>query len=579
MKESTNKKTLVRIDKLLQKKKELLSLPPEKAMALILEAKEPAALVHSIQEQDLYFLINDIGPEDALPLLALASRRQWEYFLDIEIWHRDRIDLVSISHWLNLLYRANPRQTIQWLVEEKNNLIELFLSKNIDVKMREHDQDHVDFGPDYTTLDNVFYVRIIGPLITPESEFGDVEKKNFREFLSKLMGSLADTDYIAYQKILLETMSALPAEHEEELYRLRNVRLAEKGFLPWEEAVQVYQPLDPQQVPDRTNMSVSNQSIEMRSSVPHYPRGLITETTPFASGLMRIDNDFVLQKLQTELAGLCNRIASADFTRMNSKEALKSIVEKVSGYLSIGLNVMAEASGSGGQSADNRYAALVQRHMLSDIFRVGYSQALKLKWRAQDWLDQSWFVQQGLSLTFWDEQWLGVLGGLLVKKPMYFDNYQTGRIYREFSSIEDLKQSESVLSSIISMDNLLSLMEIQLGPFITKRFLTYKNLLLTLWVLGQIGTGIDVRILRIEEFRDFFVELWQHEGEYPCIKKEIKASFLNWLCDRSGLRDIEITNKLGQSLENLFSEIEDQYGRVDPAQLDPRYIHLFLLER
>ena len=579
MKESTNKKILVRIDKLLQKKKELLSQPPNKAMTLILEAKDPAALVHSIQEQDLYFLINDIGPEDALSLLALASRRQWEYFLDIEIWHRDRIDLVSISRWLNLLYRANPRQTIQWLIEDKNNLIELFLSKNIDVKMREHDQDHADFGPDYTTLDNVFYVRIIGPVITPESEFGDVEKKNFREFLSKLMGSLAETDYIAYQKILLETISSLPTEHEEELYRLRNVRLAEKGFLPWEEAVQVYQPIDPLQVPDRTTFGVSNQSIEIRSSVPHYPRGLLSGATPLAYSLTRIDNDLVLQKLQTEFAGLCNRLSSADFTRMNNKEALKSIVEKANGYLSIGLQVMAEASGSGGLSADNRYAALVQRHMLSDIFRVGYSQALKLKWSAQNWLDQSWFVRQGLSLTFWDENWLGVLGGLLVKKPMYFDNYKTGRIYREFGSVEDLQQSESVLNSIISMDNLLSLMEIKLDLFITRRFLTYKNLLLTLWVIKQVSSGKDIRLLRIEEFRDFFVELWQHGGEYPRIKKEIKASFLNWLCELSGLEDFEITNKLGSALENLFSEIEDQYGRVEPAQLDPRYIHLFLLER
>jgi hypothetical protein len=293
---------------------------------------------------------------------------------------------------------------------------------------------------------------------------------------------------------------------------------------------------------------------------------------------MRIDNDLVFQKLHTELAALCNRLASADFTTMNSKKALSSTVEKASGYISIGLKVMVEASGSGGQSANNRYAALVQRHMLSDIFRVGYSQALKLKWRAQNWLDQSWFAQQGLSLTFWDEYWLGVLGGLLVKKPMYFDNYETGRIYRDFGSVDDLKQSESVLSYIISMDNLLSLLEIQIDPFITRRFLTYKNLLLSLWALDQVSTGKDIRLLKIEEFRDFFVELWQFEGDYPRIKNEIKASFLNWLCDRSGLEDFEITNKLGHALESLFAEIEDQYGRVDPAQLDPKYIHLFLLE-
>ena len=75
------------------------------------------------------------------------------------------------------------------------------------------------------------------------------------------------------------------------------------------------------------------------------------------------------------------------------------------------------------------------------------------------------------------------------------------------------------------------------------------------------------------------MDLWQLEEEYPRIKVEIKTSFLNWLCDCSGLEDFEITNQLGGALENLFSEIEDQYSRVDSDQLDPKYIHLFLLER
>ena len=64
--------------------------------------------------------------------------------------------------------------------------------------------------------------------------------------------------------------------------------------------------------------------------------------------------------------------------------------------------------------------------------------ALDLKWRAEKWREKSWFENQGLLLGFWSEEWLGVLGGLLIKKPLFFDNYKTGVLYREFVSMEDI---------------------------------------------------------------------------------------------------------------------------------------------
>ena len=58
----------------------------------------------------------------------------------------------------------------------------------------------------------------------------------------------------------------------------------------------------------------------------------------------------------------------------------------------------------------------------------------------------------------------------------------------------------------------------------------------------------------------------------------MKAAFLKWLSDQSGLDAYQISQRLGQPLENLFKEIETEYGEVDGKDLDPRYVHLFLLE-
>jgi hypothetical protein len=59
----------------------------------------------------------------------------------------------------------------------------------------------------------------------------------------------------------------------------------------------------------------------------------------------------------------------------------------------------------------------------------------------------------------------------------------------------------------------------------------------------------------------------------------MKESFLKWLSDKTGLIDYEITRRLGQTLENLFGEIESEYGEVDEKYLDSKYIHLFFLEK
>jgi len=125
-----------RAAELLSQRKEIFALSPEKALDRIFEAKHPAALIHSFPEADFYFLVNDIGIHDALEILALASDRQWEYILDIELWEKDRIDMNSVTRWLDILFQAVPGRFIKWAIEKKPEFIEYYLYKNIKVAIR-----------------------------------------------------------------------------------------------------------------------------------------------------------------------------------------------------------------------------------------------------------------------------------------------------------------------------------------------------------------------------------------------------------------------------------------------------------
>ena len=230
-------------------------------------------------------------------------------------------------------------------------------------------------------------------------------------------------------------------------------------------------------------------------------------------------------------------------------------------------------------------AALITRHPLPQIFKVGFGEALKLKWRTEKWLDRSWFARSGMRLTFWGEQWLGVLGGLLLRKPLFYDNYKTGVLYREFASLEDIGTTQDIFIQIKAVDDLLSLMTIEIDLPAASGFPTYKNLILTLWAGYYLKLPAPKpKPIKLKKFLPFFKELLPGEAKPGAdkprtIPQAMKNHFLSWLAADTGLKDFELTERLGQILENLFEEIESELGRVAAEDIDPKYVQLFLLEK
>ncbi len=203
-------------------------------------------------------------------------------------------------------------------------------------------------------------------------------------------------------------------------------------------------------------------ALPCQHQVPFTRYRLLPGNNRFTDALQLIDTETVLHQIQSEFAGLCNQVIAADHQKITSKEGLGQIVRKVCGFLNLGLARLSQANKRGDVG---HWAALIKRFPLSRFFRLGYGLVLELKWRAEKWHDRSWFSGQGLPLSFWDEEWLGVLGGVLLKKPLFFDNYRTGQMYRDFATYEEVQATEQVLSQIMAFDSLLRLMDLKPGAF------------------------------------------------------------------------------------------------------------------
>jgi hypothetical protein len=550
----------------------ILKMAPEKALATISGHPYPVTLIQSMADEDLYYLVHHIGPDDALPIIALASNEQWEYLLDMEIWNKAQIDSHQMTQWLNRLKTADADRFTHWITNHKQEEMNLYLFRNIELHIREYEQDPGEIDNAYFTEDQTYYIRV-----RPYPETKKKHQEVRDHFIKDLLNRISVYDFTLYRNFLLASDTIVPAEAEEELYRLRNDRLAEKGLLPFHEAVGVYQPLKAAELPNRTPKPESFEGRIVDSyPLPIEPGRPAEDADLFTQTLAQIHDGPTLNRLQAEFAGLCNQVIAADQTQIREKKALTHIVRKVGGYISIGLE---KAALEAAQKDPYANANMLLNHLLADIFRVGYGCALSLKWDAEKWHRTSWAAHKGLPISFWGETLMGVLGGLLIKKPLYFDNYAGGTLYREFAAMDDIEKTRERMNCIMAFDELLSLMAININPLRYEGLLTYENLLLTLWANDHLNMGADPGIpqpLTMEQFQRLFKELWQSQSLPRQINDTARKIFLGWLSQRSDLAGFEISERMAPELERLFTKIEGELGQVQQEDLDPRFITLFL---
>ncbi|MBW2367752.1 MAG: hypothetical protein JRH15_07690, partial [Deltaproteobacteria bacterium] len=297
------------------------------------------------------------------------------------------------------------------------------------------------------------------------------------------------------------------------------------------------------------------------------------------------------QQLQSEFAALCNRIISAEQKKIQDRSELKTVVQKACGYLNIGIETYADMTDPASRQKTALMTGLLENAPLADIFRFGYVQALDLKFRAQRWRESAWFQKNRLPMTFWGEAWVGVLGGLVLAKPLYYDNYESGdSLYREFRSSADIAASERVLDEMMAFDALLADMAIGKPPKkIEGHHLTYKSLVLTLWAWEAMGPpdgrqSVAIEPISLDSFRLFLISLFDEphaNGDpesSPKASQNAKTRFLNWLSRCANERPETISERLGPCLTRMFAEVESELGLVSADDLDPRYVQLFWIK-
>jgi len=526
----------------------ILSLSGSEALNRLLDFENAGQIVRDISRVDLFWLIKKIGEDDSLPLLRLASNDQWQYVMDMELWQRDRLGLKETFQWLDRFHKADPVRLAQWLYSDDGNLLAHFFLNNIlDVKIKE-EQDYVP--PDgYFTFDNLYYISIL-------------DKEN-EEAIEQILHQLASQDYNRFQALLLGLGGVIPAEAEEEMYRMKGIRIAEDGYLPFEEAISIYS----YQRPDLLSQGDSGYKLfypdeETSALVPLTPLSYTQGDNIFTRSIAKIPDSASLERLRLEFAGLCNQIFSADAVMPEDIEDLVKVTRKAAGYLNIGLEKL-----SGGDLKKSE--EFIRNNPLVSIFRVGFGMTLELKWKAEKQTKASWFLRHGLDAGFWGDEWGGMLKGILMKRPLFY------RIeYRSFEDISEVEGAGDIISRLLLLDKLMEhvsdFFNLNMDMF-KDPLLTFHTLLFHSWAIRKLNLGNNFAPLSIEQTKEFFTLIRGNEASPPFTLKIYKDVFLG--DHMSLIQGIKPDDKalLEDTLKGLWEEFAEEYATVDIKALDPRF--------
>jgi hypothetical protein len=542
--------------------KEIFSLSAGDALHRVLTADNPRQMIQSMSRVDLYWLVKKIGEDDAYPVLSMASTEQWEYLLDMEIWTRDRLDLMKISEWLARLEEADPTRLVRWLCGEGESLAFFYFFKNLHVEIKSKD-DVYELGEDYTSFDGIYFFRVLD--------------KEHEEVIKNVLKRLASMDYERYQALLLAMSGALPSELEEQMYRMRNIRLAEDGFLPYDDAIAIYSHVKIEALKSDVSSSQLERPTQEEDGVqaPLTPLIHAPENNLFVESTKQVIDPIFMDRIRLEFAGLCNQILAADGEEVKDIETLLRVCRKAAGYIHLGLE---KATGGSLPAA----GALLRKNALATVFRAGFSMALELKWEVERWLKKAWFRRQGFKSGFWDEQWAGMLEGVLQKRPHLFTGSQEDEPFKDFENATEVEECRITIERLMALDQLLEALTSQYPidrQWVKDPLLTFHPLVFNLWARTQVGLEPGFGPLVLEEVRALFLRLRGEEESAPFRMPGFGTVFMGDTMAYASGFDSGAVKRLEEILSLLWDDFVDEYAWISISQLDERFLKFFLVRR
>ncbi|QPJ61814.1 MAG: hypothetical protein G3M70_07945 [Candidatus Nitronauta litoralis] len=329
---------------------------------LLLLSHNPYGLMQVLPDEEIYYTVKEIGPEDAYPMLSVLSTAQVQFFFDMEWWGGDKFLPERAWQWFELMDHGNDNHLLEWFKSEEFEQKIMFLQAFVKVFKRDEATDQyegVGEKPPWTP-DGVYDLFFI--------------KEDTSGLFKRIFIQLYNEDAEIF-RALMEGIIWYPITPTvEKAYQWRLSRTADRGLPDFEEAFTVYSKLNVGSLNENPPAPEDFEAEPGRQTLaPTFPLFEADPASFFGQCLSQMKDVNRFDAICWELVMLANKVIVADRLDLGSVEARRSTLKKVLGYINIGLEL-----GAGGDIG--RGEKLLSRTWMQSLFQVGYAGVMQLKW-------------------------------------------------------------------------------------------------------------------------------------------------------------------------------------------------------
>ncbi len=317
----------------------------KKKYNLILNSSKPEIVVPRLHPQELYLTVNELGAQDSLELISLATPAQITLILDLDCWDLDTLNPESALNWLEFLSNCDEEKIRQLARETEPEILALMLGKHLTIirGLEAYDDDDAENAK---RMEAIY----------------DIEYKS--DDAAKIIGALFNIWQELEQNHYLQIMEIIRSESmlilEEEVYQRRSARLLDLGIVPTMDARVIYTRINPQ-----TFAVGDKQDFRLEADSLPNPLALLKTATPHHF-LAAVLEEGIPHELACEMLHLVNRKFSADQIDLSATTEVREALQQTYDNLNLALQYLADKDLE--QATKIFHTTWLQR-----LFQLGYT--------------------------------------------------------------------------------------------------------------------------------------------------------------------------------------------------------------
>jgi len=522
---------------------------------LILAAPNALRLVRSFAAESLFHTVKEVGLEDGVELLALASGEQVCALVDLDCWKKDRLETSLLLDWLEVIVEAGSRAVGELLHSIDRELLVLLLKRFVRVHRRddpEEPEDDVE-GPEVFELDEhyqIFFHR------------SDTRSPLVRSLIEELY----ERDYSYFVTVMEETWWGVESDLEEGAFRLRSARLQDRGFPDYFEAQQIYRPLRAADLAERS-APLGRSNGDDGDPLPHDRSLVLPEdgATFFSQVLHAGFSGEAASELRHELAYLVNRVLVAEGVDFADHEQVAEKIRVAHDTVNLALESLSDVDSA-------RAVRILEHHYVQHLFQVGWQILLELRKAAKLTVEALGLDASAAGLTFLDTPYREALAGLLRMKPQFFLGIeQPGEIrHRAFATLADVSRARAALRDVASLpqlcDRLLGQTPARLASLRPRDADDFRLSAVILTALAHVALGQTPSLDPLDENELTLLRSVARDPATGLVRDALRERFRELCAGGSGYLDFA----LRRLEEEFFSVAADR-------PLDPRFVTCLMI--